>query len=81
MLKAPLLLPSAAPVHNTANVCPVIGTGVPGNRIAIWANKAVRSANPTISRESTRRPLLGIMADIRVLFATNDCGASTVLPP
>ena len=68
MLAAPRLLPRTAPAQSTANVCPVMGTGVPGNFIAIWAKMAVRRANDTTRAVSTARPPRGIIESIKVGF-------------
>ena len=37
MLNPPQYLPITTPANKTANVCAVIGTGVQGNGIIIWA--------------------------------------------
>ena len=73
ILSAPRLLPKTAPVHRTANVCPVIGTGVPGNFIAICAKMAVKRANPTINAESTNIPLRSNTASAKVVVLEIDC--------
>jgi hypothetical protein len=44
MLKPPQYLPSTIPANNTAKVCAVIGTGVQGKGIIIWAIKPVKQA-------------------------------------
>ncbi len=43
---APAVLPMTAPESRTAKVCPVMGTGVKGSGMAIWAAPAVSSAKP-----------------------------------
>jgi len=61
MLKAPLLLPSAAPVHNTANVCPVIGTGVNGRY-----GKLSAECSKCLQEKSLRYTKSGIRNVVRV---------------
>ena len=53
MALAPLRLPRTAPHNSTANVCPVIGTGVKGSGMVMRANIVVMITNDktkTISR-------------------------------
>ena len=49
---APRHAPKAPPVTSTAKVCPVMGTGVHGNRMAICAHSATKNANPTMMATS-----------------------------
>ena len=45
----PRRLPRAAADSSTAKVWPVRGTGVNGNGMAIWADRATNTAAPTTS--------------------------------
>ena len=57
----PRRAPSKAPQRRTANVCPVIGTGVKGSGMAMWAirpvkrlNAMTRPASPSSDRSGTQ---------------------------
>ena len=68
MLKAPRLLPNAAPVRRTAKVWPVIGTVVVGILIAIWATTAVKNAKLTIRDMSLRKLAEIVLPRIAILM-------------
>src|SRR5262249_30888925 len=57
----------------TANVCPVIGTGVKPRWIETCAASATKAAPATTSKASTRSPVRGKTASRRV--AASDCTA------
>jgi hypothetical protein len=50
--KHPRRTPSIVPSRSTAKVCPVIGTGLKGSKIAIWADKPTNNEPPTIKATS-----------------------------
>src|SRR6478735_5818020 len=65
MLARPRTVPSDAPTSRTANVWPVIGTGVNGRETEIWAAPATSPAPPTTRAASVRTSKRGTsVADV-----------------
>src|SRR5579862_5918786 len=67
MLAAPSVEPYAAPTSSTANVCPVIGTGVKPSRTEICAISPTNPAPPRTSSASVSSPERGNTASLRVM--------------
>src|SRR5207245_5439552 len=73
MVAAPNRLPSSAPVSSTANVCPVIGTGVNGSGMAIFAISAVKRLNPMTNPMSVSSVRCGIHVRTSVVDVARPC--------